>query len=211
MIKWDRKRGGTQIEPWALVDLGLVLAHRGETATASKLVQAALPRAREIADPQTILPLLATAAVVELSRGDANAAGVLLAEHNARRGENRPRTDDDEVVWLVTVAVGIGNGSRAEAILSYEPWSALGRHSHTHGRALLAEEAGRREEAAQLFAKAADGWQEWGSVPFRAYALLGLGNCSGDAAALAEGNEIFASLGATPATAQSAPARQQQV
>ena len=74
----------------------------------------------------------------------------------------------------------------------------MGRHSHTHGRALLAEEAGRRDEAAQLYAEAAEGWQEWGSKPLRAYALVGVGNCAGDTAALAEGQEIFAALGATP-------------
>jgi hypothetical protein len=45
----------------------------------------------------------------------------------------------------------------------------------------------------------------------RAYALLGLGSSSGDAAALAEGNELFASIGATPVSLHFEPARQQQV
>ena len=69
VIEWDSERGGTQIEPWTLADVGRVLAHRGEAVKASKLVQAVLPRAREIADPQTVLPLLVTAAVVELCAG----------------------------------------------------------------------------------------------------------------------------------------------
>jgi class 3 adenylate cyclase/tetratricopeptide (TPR) repeat protein len=210
VIEWDRERGGTQIEPWTLADVGLVLAHRGETTKASRLIQAVLPRAREIADPQTILPLLATAALVELAQGDANAAEVLLAEYDERSVRSTGRGDDD-VFWLMTVSAALGSVSRAEAALSDEPWSALGRHTHTHGRALMAEVTGEPDEAARLFAEAAHGWQEWGSIPLRAYALVGLGRCSGDSAAFAEGQAIFTRLGATPIGAPVARTRQQQV
>jgi class 3 adenylate cyclase/tetratricopeptide (TPR) repeat protein len=210
VIEWDRERGGTQIEPWTLADVGLVLAHRGEATKASQLIQAVLPRAREIADPQTILPLLATAAVVELAQGGANAAEVLLAEYDERSVRSTGRVEDD-VFWLMAVSAALGDVSRAEVVLSDEPWSALGRASHTHGRALVAEATGRFEEAARLFAEAAHGWQEWGSIPLRAYALIGLGRCSGDPAAFAEGQAIFTSLGATPIGAPVAEARQQQV
>jgi hypothetical protein len=118
---------------------------------------------------------------------------------------------DDDVFWLMTVSAALGSVSRAEAALSDEPWSALGRHTHTHGRALMAEVTGEPEEAARLFAEAAHGWQEWGSIPLRAYALVGLGRCSGDTAAFAEGQAIFTRLGATPIGVPVAQTRQQQV
>ena len=93
----------------------------------------------------------------------------------------------------------------------WAPWSTCGRAAHAHGLALAAEAAGRLDEAALHFAEAADGWEAWGSVPFRAYALLGLGTCAGDSAVLAEGEAIFAKLAAVPVTATSDQARQQQV
>ena len=96
----------------------------------------------------------------------------------------------------------MGGAARVEQFLSgWAPWSTCGRAAHAHGLALAAEAAGRLDEAALHFAEAADGWEAWGSVPFRAYALLGLGTCAGDSAVLAEGEAIFAKLAAVPVNA----------
>ena len=211
LIEWDRARGATQIEAFALGDSARVLVHREQASRAASLVSAALPRARQIGDPQVLLPTLATAALVAYAHDDRAAADALLAEYETRSGGHSARVDDD-LVLLIIVAVGLGAIPRAEALLSGdEPWSACARHALVHGRALVAEAAGRTEEAAQLFAEAADGWKAWGSVPLRAYALVGLGNCAGDTTVLAEGLEIFSRLGATPVSPAAASARQQQV
>ena len=101
VIEWDGTGQGRRSSPGRSADVGLVLAHRGETTKASRLIQAVLPRAREIADPQTILPLLATAARMELAQGDANAAELLLAEYDERGVRSTGRGDDD-VFWLMT-------------------------------------------------------------------------------------------------------------
>jgi len=82
--------------------------------------------------------------------------------------------------------------------------SKLLLHSITTGRAILADARGQTEEAAALYREAA-AWGEWGSVPERAYALLGLGRC-GDQDAAREAAAIFARLGAAPVVAQVAAA-----
>jgi class 3 adenylate cyclase/tetratricopeptide (TPR) repeat protein len=211
LIEWDRARGATQIEVFALTDAARVLVHREQASRAASFVSAALPRGRQIGDPQVLLPTLATAALVALEQGDRVAAEGLLVEHDDRSGVHSVRVEDD-LVWLTIVAVGLGDISRAEALLRrYEPGSACATHALVHGRALVAEAAGQPEEAARLFADAAEGWKAWGSVPFRAYALVGLGSCSGDAAVLAEGLEIFAGLDATPVQTLVEGRRQQQV
>ena len=182
-----------------------MLAHRGQAVNAASLVSAVLPRAREVADPQTVLPLLVTAALAGYAHDDLETAEELLGEHEVRTGETRAAVDTDAPVWLVMVALRVGGVARAEAQLSRnEPRTACGRHARTHARALVAEAAGRPADAAQLFADAARGWKEWGSVPLRAYALVGLGTCSGDPTALDEGLEIFAALGAMPLAALAA-------
>ncbi len=73
---------------------------------------------------------------------------------------------------------------------------------------MLAEAAGDSTEAARLYAEAAERWRDFGSVPERAYALLGRGRCLvalGRPAAeepLREARELFAPLGYKPALAE---------
>ena len=92
-----------------------------------------------------------------------------------------------------------------------EPWTACGKHARAHVRALVAEASGKTDEAASLFAEAAEGWKSWGSIPLRAYGLIGVAASSGDSRARDEGSAMFARLGATPITPHVASARQQQV
>ncbi len=209
LLEWDRARGGSQLEPWVLGDSALVLVNRGQAAKATDVIAEALPGAREIGDPQTVRPLLAYGALAACASGDLETADALLSEYETR---STTGMDDEDAVWVAMAAVAVGGAARVEGFLSgWEPWSTCGRAARTHGLALAAEAAGRLDEAAQHFAEAADGWRAWGSVPFRAYACLGLGNCSGDAAALTESQAIFTVLGATPVSPGIGSARQQQV
>ena len=172
------------------------------------MIEEALPGAREIADPQTVLPLLAIGALAACAVTEMKTADALLSEYAA--GGSRPF--DEDVVWLAIAAVTVGGAARVEHLLDgWEPMSTCGRAACAHGLALAAEATGRRDVAAELFAEAVEGWKTWGSVPLRAYALLGLGACSGDEAALAEGEAILARLGATPIQPLTEPRRQQQV
>jgi len=213
VVAWDRERGGTQLEPWALADAGRVLAHGAGALGAAEQVRAVLPRAREIGDPQSVLPLLSTAALLALAAGDARGADAFLSEFEERIEEVRSLIEMDRLCVFVTmVAVGIGGAARGEALVRHhEPVTALGRHGHVHERAIVAEADGRSDDAAALFADAADGWAEWGSVPLRAYALLGLARCAGDGEALAEGMAIFSRLDASPIGITTDAAEQRRV
>ena len=212
VIEWDRERGGTQLELWALSNYALVQVHRGQSAVATDHVAAALPRAREVGDPQTVLPLLQAGALAAYARADLELADGLLAEYEGVPGASEFLIENDVRVWLAMLALGVDGLARAENLLSgREPWTTVGKHALAHGHALAAEASGRADEAARLFAHAAEGWGTWGSVPLRAYALVGLGNCAGDAAALAEAMGILARLDATPISPAAASASQQQV
>ena len=201
LVGWDRAQGGTQIETFALAHSAHVLVHRGDVAGASGRISECLPRARQVGDPQTILPILTIASLVEMARGDLAAAAAYLDEYQSGGRSHY----DDTALWTVTVGVAVGGPGRAELLVgTHEPWTACGRHARLHGLAIVAEAEGRREQAATLYADAASGWAAWGSVPLRAYALTGLGHCAGDTTALAEGNEIFARLEATPVAARAA-------
>ena len=79
-------------------------------------------------------------------------------------------------------------------------WDSCARPAALAG---LAEARGRLEEAGELYRRAAERWAEFGSVVEQAYALLGLGRC-GNARASLEGEDIFASLGASPVLARAA-------
>ena len=209
LLEWDRARGGSQLEPWVLSDSALVLLNRGQASTALGMIEGALPQAREIADPQTVRPLLAVGALAACAARDLEAGELLLTEYEARSATG---PDDEDAAWIVMAASAVGGAARVERSLSgWAPWSTCGRAARAHGLALAAEAAGRLDEAALHFAEAVDGWEAWGSVPFRAYALLGLGSCGGDSAVQTEGEAIFAKLAAVPVDATSGQARQQQV
>lgn len=198
LIEWDSLRGETMLQIFARATAALVLLHRGQIDEATSVVSAALTRARQIGEPQVVEPSLVTAALVALGRDDTETARSLLDEYEERAGAGESWRESDEGFWLVSAALRLGDPARAERLLSaHTPWSVYGRSAHVHGRALVAEADGHADEAAALFADAVAGWDEWGSIPFRAYALLGLGRCAGDASALAEGNAIFTRLGAT--------------
>jgi class 3 adenylate cyclase/tetratricopeptide (TPR) repeat protein len=209
LLEWDRARGGSQLEPWVVGDSALVLVNRGEAANAARLIADALPGAREIGDPQTVRPLLAYGALASCAVGDLETGGRLLSEYE-ERGTAGP--DDEDAAWVAMAAVAVGGSARTEKLLDgWQPWSTSGRAGRTHALALAAEAAGELDAASRLFAEAHEGWEAWGSMPLRAYALLGLGRCGGDGTATAEGEAIFAELGATPIGVIAPEARQQQV
>jgi class 3 adenylate cyclase len=128
------------------------------------------------------------------AKGKAEPIPVWRATHaRSRVGQPEAATHTPFAV----AALGVVDGAAGDA---YTPVSL---HATTTGRAILAEARERTEEAAALYAEAAAGWDEWGSVPERAYALLGLGR-GGDQDAAREAVAIFERLGARPVVAQAA-------
>ena len=212
LIAWDRERGGTQLELWALSDYALALVHRGHVARAVDLLSTGLPKAREVGDHQTLLPLLVAAAIAALEEGDLDRAGAMLGEFETAGAGSKLSVESDIRVWLGMVALAVDGVAGIERLLVDDaPWTRLGQLALAHAKALVAGASGRTDHAARLFAETAEGWRSWGSVPLRAYALRGLAENSADTAARKESDAIFASLRAAPVDAPGTPARQQQV
>jgi len=204
VLRWQEEHGGGQIEVFARVNLADVLTHRGAVADGARHLEALLPRARETGDPQMLVPSLVVAAIVAAVSGDSSGALELLTELERATRDEPTGYRALYLAWPVRIAAAAGELDLADAFLDgSEHGSALAELARLTGRATLAEVRGSADEATTLYARAAKGWGEYGSVVERAYALLGLGRC-GDAGALREGQAVFARLGASPVLAQAA-------
>ena len=166
--------------------------------------------ARESRDPQVLAPGLCTAALVAWARGEARSALEYAAECESFTRGGSPVWRSVALVWPVRVATGAGEVELAKRFLEgSENESAWERCARVGAQAMVAEAQGELQEAAALYREAAARWLEYGSVVEQAYSLLGLGRCA-DAAALRDGETIFARLGASPLVGQRAALRQQQ-
>jgi len=205
VLRWDETQGRTQIEVNVLLHSAPVFAQRGDVAEAERRAEIFLPRAREIGDPQTLVPALVGGALVyALSDKPDEALRLIEKFEQATRG--RPNWRDRELPTALRVCVAVGALDLGEELLAGARDATVSRGSRlslvTAG-AILAEARGSREEAASLYREAARGWSEWGSVVQHAYALLGLGRC-GDEEAAREGMLIFEQLRAVPFSALAA-------
>ncbi|MGQ0668477.1 MAG: ATP-binding protein [Actinomycetota bacterium] len=178
VIESDRTGGGGQVTVIARTYQARVLAERGLADEASSFIHEFLPRAREIKDPQVLVPALGMAALIELGRGDHAAARSLVEEFE---GSTR-RHEHYRTLFLpdtVRFCAATGRIDLAERLVAGAPESAARfRHGALTARAILAEAKGRLDEAADLYAEAAERWTEYGFVLERGQALLRLGRCS---------------------------------
>jgi predicted ATPase/class 3 adenylate cyclase len=109
---------------------------------------------------------------------------------------------------LLRVALALDDPQLAERLAAgVEPANPLDEHVLASARAQLAEAAGDHAHASELYRDAAARWHEFGNVPERAYALLGLGRCLvalGEPAEqpLRQARDLLASMGYKPALAE---------
>jgi class 3 adenylate cyclase/tetratricopeptide (TPR) repeat protein len=172
-------------------------------------------------DADRLADLVRRGAPEDLILGFFAAAQVLLARNQPQRAHqlltelaelSTARTDVYYVSRLpdfIRTALALADADLAHRFLEgVEPRAPLNAHALTSSHAQLAEAGGNHSEAASLYADAAQRWHQFGNVPERAYALLGQGRCLhslGDPAAkqpLLEARELFASMGYTPALAE---------
>jgi tetratricopeptide (TPR) repeat protein len=206
LLSWDRGQGGTQIEVNVRIVLSLVYAQRGQVADAERQVLAFLPRARQIADPQTLIPALGAAAFVRALGGHLQEAAAL-----AREVEDHTR---DHPSWcvrglsvLAPVSAAAGDLALAQKFLDYAlvaPRCHLRDGAVATAQAVIREATGEPAAASACYREAADHWTAWGSVVELAYAKLGVGRTAGDEDALAEATAVFERLRAVPFTALAA-------
>jgi len=185
------------------VELASRLA-RGEQAAlaaADWLVEAA--RGTGAADNIVLALAPAAAALVAETPERASA---LLAELEQTSGTRESPYYARALAAMLRTALAAGDPYLAKRLADgLEPRYPLEEHALRATSAQLAEHAGDHAHAATLYAEAAAGWQEFGNVPERAYALLGQGRCLlalGDPAAehpLREAAKLFSSMGYRPA------------
>jgi class 3 adenylate cyclase/tetratricopeptide (TPR) repeat protein len=179
-----------------------LFAERGSAEQAGD-VEALVDAARETALPVFSVIALVAAADVMLARGRPEQARALLRELD----------ELGYVGWqlrsLVGTALALEEPELAERFVGrFDSVAPIARHILNSVRAQLAEAGGDPVAAVRLYAEAAEGWEEFGNVPERAYALLGRGRCL---QALGEGEaeqplrvarELFALMGYRPALVQ---------
>jgi tetratricopeptide (TPR) repeat protein len=209
LIEWDRLRGGGQVTVVALTYTAYVLGCRGEIDQAQALAEEFLPRAREIRDPQVLVPAVAVMAILEHARGN-RSTSVRLIEEIEEVTRHRPVFRARHLPEAARVCAAAGAIPLAERLLESSGHAAARhRHSVLTARAVLAEARGRLEEAGALHAEASERWADYGFALERGQAALGAGRClvaldRGPEAVgwLDQARSTFGALGARPLAAE---------
>jgi hypothetical protein len=185
-----------------------VLALRGRLDEAAGLAAANLPSARHVGDPQLVIPALEAQALVESLRGSQTEVIAALREVlDVIRGTSATSIEPPDVVRLATVAGDLELARELLETVRIIP----GRFENIAitARAGIAMAEGHLDEAAALYADAANRWQAHGNVIEHGHALVGLAKSdldlgrSGDAVdPLRQARELFAAPGATVLVAE---------
>ena len=149
---------------------------------------------------------LASAAALANAHGLPGPACELLAEIEQAPGTRETPDYARQLAGMVRTALAAASPATAQRLVAgLTPRSPLEEHALHAARAQLAADATDHAHAADLYAQAAAGWQEFGNVPERAYALLGqgrslciLGRCEA-MQPLRQARDLFASMRFDPA------------
>ena len=183
------------------------MTRQGDLAEATWRADWAVEKARESAHASTLAQVLPAAAALRLAVGKTAGALAILADveriPHARTEPNHAANLPD----AVRTALNAGDPDLAGRLVEgLDPIYPLHEHALTTARALLREREGKHEEAAVLFADAAQRWQRFGTPWEGAQALMGRGRCLVVDGRIAEATEairdarrIFARLGGEPA------------
>jgi len=209
-IAWDHAHGGDYLAVGCQRYVTLVRLWRGELGAASAMAAEALPKARDIDDLQQLVPALVNAALVEQAGGD-RVAALALAEEAVRLTADRAgghRFRGQHLADLVRLTAEAAPALARDLVDHAQPTATRYRLAALTARAVLAETAGRAEQAAGLFAEAAGGWLAYGELLEHGRALLGAGRCRGrlghpgSRSALRDAHALFTRLGAHPLAAE---------
>jgi tetratricopeptide (TPR) repeat protein len=186
-----------------------LLAERGDAGGAAADAERLAAAARETAEVQQLSIGFAAAARLLLAHGRHDEARALLLELEQTSGIRGDINFAANLPELVRCALALRDAALATQLADgVQPRTPLHEHALCAALAQLAEAGGEHARAATLYAEAAGRWQEFGEVPEFAYALLGHGRCllsvgrSEAEAPLREARELFASMGYSPALAE---------
>jgi len=161
----------------ALTYMAYVFACRGEVSQAHDLAAEFLPRAREIRDPQVLVPAVAVVSLIEHAHGN-HVTTVRLIEEIEEITRDRPVFRARHLPEAVRVSVAAGAIGLAERLLDSNLHRAA-RHQYSAlaSRAVLIEARGKPAEASVLYAEVAERWASYGFVWEHGQAELGAGRC----------------------------------
>jgi len=209
IVVWSRSFEAAYLEAIAGSFAAEALAWRGKVEDAAARIQASLPLARQIRDPQVLIPALSIAALVRSAEGDLAHAKELVDELVALILEaDFTFFNFFHVTDVARIYAAADATDAAERILNLlVPRAAREEHGVISARAVLAEARGSLEEAARLYGQASEAWASFPSPLEQALALLGAGRCrlglGGDPEEdLWLAREIFSGLGARPSVEQ---------
>jgi hypothetical protein len=162
--------------------------------------------ARAVGAADVIVYSLAIAAAAANAHGLPERACELLTEIDQAPGARGTPDYARQLAGMVRTALAAANPAIAQRLVAgLTPRSPLEEHALHAARAQLAADTANHVQAAELYALAAAGWEEFGNVPERAYALLGQGRslCTlgrGDPMQpLRQARDLFASMRYDPA------------
>src|SRR4051794_1369825 len=207
VVQWAESGGLGYAAAIAGIQHALVHLHRGQLRDAAVLLDKFVPAARDIADPQVLVPALAASAQMAFAQGEAHPAVELAREVETRTHSGASLYRPTYLPELVAIALAGGAEDVAAAFLG-SGYRSTGRnaHSFTAARAVAAEAGADFDAAHALYEDAAAGWAEYGFVLGRAEALHGTGRClvalgraQQATMPLRDARASFAELGALPA------------
>jgi hypothetical protein len=184
----------------------MVRAYRGEWEGLAAMEEDFVARARSIGDPQVLVPALGSAVVIEHAAGRLDSAMRLVQElHDASIAGSGTFNMAIFLPEAVRACAAAGDLDLGERLIEADAPFRRYRLDQVTARAILAEARGELDDGSELYREAAEGWKEYGHVPERAQALMGLGRCliglgSGPEASapLQEARAVFSQLGARP-------------
>jgi class 3 adenylate cyclase/tetratricopeptide (TPR) repeat protein len=176
VVSWSSGAGGSYFATLARAHAAHVRVWQGEILEPDH-EDGFLPAAREIGDPQVLVPALAVAAMVRWAGRRAEAAHEAVAELASFEG--------DPAGWITAPYLpDLGRVCRdarpdlAESLLERVSGPArLSQLGRLTVQAILEEGAGRLDSAAARYAEAAEGWAVFGSPPLQASCLLDEAQC----------------------------------
>jgi tetratricopeptide (TPR) repeat protein len=188
----------------------VVLAYRGRAGEALPVIDRAVEAAAGGTAIESVILAHEVGALVHLAVDDPQGAVRLLE----RLAEDRRATDASTYTFFlpdaVRAAVRAGDIALGERMTD-GLLDALTdqRHALSACRAILAEARGDHVEASHLYATAAGGWEQFGALTERAFALLGEGRCLvalGETRlaepVLRNARDLFSTMGMGPALAE---------
>ena len=201
LLEWERTHRASQIRVRAARERCRVLLLRGQAEAAAASLEELLSDARRAGDPQTVIPVLALGASIELARGQP-AAAIELAREILTVDASDYRLRETAVTVRVLTRCGAFDDAEAQ-MHGLTPTAPRHRAVLTSARAVMTEARGELAGGATLHRAAAEAWSGLGDVVERAWALLGEGRClaqlgDGDAATdrLRDAREAFVAFGA---------------